>query len=204
MQNHKIVLCGDTFVGKSAIFTSIQHGGEVRHEQLQSTISGTFAQIKVPKDPQNGETQVKLQLWDTAGDERLRHITRNYFNGASGAVIVYDVTSRDSMQVANEWLASVRENAPQHCYVTLVGNKTDLLESVEVPYREGKQFAEDNGFPAFMETSAKDGTGIQELFKHVAQEVSARHVPEPVMQGRQSTKSITLSSQDHARRQETA
>ena len=104
MQNHKIVLCGDTFVGKSAIFTSIQHGGEVRHEQLQSTISGTFAQIKVPKDPQNGETQVKLQLWDTAGDERLRHITRNYFNGASGAVIVYDVTSRDSMQVANEWL----------------------------------------------------------------------------------------------------
>ena len=138
----------------------------------------------MPKDPQPGETQVKLQLWDTAGDEKLRHITRNYFNGASGAVIVYDVTSRESMQVAIDWLASVKENAPKHCYVTLVGNKTDLLEQVEVPYREGKQFAEENSFPSFMETSAKDGTGIQELFKHMAHEVSTRHVPEPVVQGR--------------------
>ena len=101
------------------------------------------------------------------------------------------------MQVAVDWMASVRDNAPRNCYITLVGNKTDLLESVEVPYREGKQFAEENGFPAFMETSAKDGTGIQELFKHMAHEVSARHVPEPVVPGRASTKSITLNSTDH-------
>ena len=146
----------------------------MRHEQLQSTISGTFAQIKVNIDPQPGQaaaaapTQVKLQLWDTAGDEKLRHITRNYFNGASGAVIVYDVTSRDSMNVAVDWLTSVRENAPKNCYICLVGNKTDLLEQVEVPHREGKQFAEQNGFQEFKETSAKDGTGIQELFKHMA------------------------------------
>ena len=172
MQSHKIVLCGDSFVGKSAIFTSIQHGGEGSREQSQATISGTFAQIKVNIDPQpgtaaDGQTQVKLQLWDTAGDEKLRHITRNYFNGASGAVIVYDVTSRDSMYVAQEWLRSVNENAPANCYICLVGNKTDLLEQVEVPYREGKQFADDNAFPAFFETSAKEGTGITELFKHM-------------------------------------
>ena len=73
-----------------------------------------------------------------------------------------------------------------------------------MPYREGKQFAEQNGFPAFMETSAKDGTGIQELFNHMAHEVSARHVPESQLQGRQSSKSIMLNSTDHARRQATA
>lgn len=98
----------------------------------------------------------------------MRHITRNYFNGASGAVIVYDVTSRDSMQVARDWLTSVRDNAPKNVYICLVGNKTDLLEQVEVPHREGKQFSEENGFHEFKETSAKDGTGIQELFKHMA------------------------------------
>ena len=94
-------------------------------EQLQSTISATFAQIKVtvpaagaaaPPSPNHltsggssgiGE-QIKLQLWDTAGDEKLRHVTRNYYNGASAACIVYDVTSRESLEVAREWIESVR------------------------------------------------------------------------------------------------
>ena len=73
-----------------------------------------------------------------------------------------------------------------------------------MPHREGKQFAEQNGFQEFKETSAKDGTGIQELFKHMAQEVVARYVEVPVAPGRGSTKSISLNSTDHARRQETA
>ena len=81
-----------------------------------------------------------------------------------------------------------------------MGNKTDLLEQVEVPHREGKQFADNNGFPAFFETSAKEGTGIQEVFKHMGMEVSARYVEPFIAPGRASTKSVTLSSTDHARR----
>ena len=95
MQNHKVVLCGDVAVGKSALFNQCQYG-DIRDSQLQTTISATFAQIKIgienPREPNGDQIQVKLQLWDTAGDEKLRHITRNYYNGASAAIIVYDVT----------------------------------------------------------------------------------------------------------------
>lgn len=100
-----------------------------------STISATFAQIKVTvedADIPTGNCQVKLQLWDTAGDEKLRSITRNYYNGASAAVIVYDVTSENSLLVAKEWIESVRQNIPGSCLIVLVGNKSDLIESIEV------------------------------------------------------------------------
>lgn len=106
MQAFKVVLCGDVCVGKSAIF-QVAQTGTMNEDQLVSTISATFAQIKVKVEDQDiptGSCQVKLQLWDTAGDEKLRSITRNYYNGASAACIVYDVTSADSLQVAKDWI----------------------------------------------------------------------------------------------------
>ena len=81
---------------------------------------------------------MKLQLWDTAGDEKLRHITRNYYNGADAACIIYDVTSKDSLEVAREWISSVRQNVSKTCIIILVGNKTDLIESIEVSRRAGE------------------------------------------------------------------
>ena len=71
-------------------------------------------------------------MWDTAGDEKLRHITRNYYNGASAAMIVYDVTNAESLRIAGEWIESVRQTAPASCSIYLVGNKTDLIENIEV------------------------------------------------------------------------
>ena len=95
MQSVKVVLCGDVCVGKSAIFTYVQTGELNPYEQ--STIQATFAQVKVKVedngDP-SGQREVKLQLWDTAGDDKLKHITRNYYRGASAALVVYDVTNR--------------------------------------------------------------------------------------------------------------
>ena len=116
-------------------------------DNLTTTISATFAQVKVKvaqpaADNQNeAEQVVKLQLWDTAGDEKLRHITRNYYNGAAAACVVYDVTSAESLQVANDWIRSVRENVPGNCLIYLVGNKTDIIESIEVSKRQGEIFA---------------------------------------------------------------
>jgi len=71
---------------------------------------------------------VKLQLWDTAGDEKLRHITRNYYSGASAAIVVYDVTNKKSLEVAAQWIESVRSSTPASCFICLVGNKIDLIE----------------------------------------------------------------------------
>ena len=89
----------------------------------------------------SNQIPVRLQLWDTAGDEKLRHITRNYYNGASAAVVVYDVTSRESLNMATQWIESVKGNVPESCYIVLVANKTDLIESIEVSKRQGETFA---------------------------------------------------------------
>lgn len=143
----------------------------MREEELVSTISATFAQIKVTIEDANlptGSAQVKLQLWDTAGDEKLRSITRNYFNGASAALIVYDVTSEDSLKVAKDWIDSLRQNAPSDCLLILVGNKSDLIEQVEVSRGAGQSFANENNLDNFFETSARENTGISELFKYIA------------------------------------
>lgn len=104
----------------------------------------------------------------------MRHITRNYYNGASAALVVYDVTSKDSLEVARQWIDSVRDNAPATCFIVLAGNKTDLIESIEVPKRQGQAFAEENECQAFFETSAKEGVGIKELFNEIAKEAYAR------------------------------
>ena len=67
-------------------------------------------------------------MWDTAGDEKLRHITRNYYRGAMAALVVYDVTNRSSLEAAKAWIESIRESADQACFVCLIGNKVDLIE----------------------------------------------------------------------------
>ena len=121
-----------------------------------------------PLSPE-GERDIKLQLWDTAGDDKLRHITRNYYRGASAALVVYDVTNSESLTAAAGWIQSLRESAEVGCYIALVGNKVDLIEQIEVMKSEGQQFADQQGVNAFMQTSAKDGTGIEQLFKLVAE-----------------------------------
>ena len=161
MQSFKVVLCGDVFVGKSAIFQYIQHGS-MNSDELVSTISATFAQVRLQiDDPDmqdmplaasnaNSKVNVRLQLWDTAGDEKLRHITRNYYSGATAAIVVYDVTNKDSLTVAKEWIQSIRDNAPANCFIILAGNKIDLIEQIEIPKREGQSFADEHECTGFI------------------------------------------------------
>lgn len=155
---------------------------------MQATISATFAQIKIsvdnphlanlPMEQAEGSSppqiQAKLQLWDTAGDQKLRHITRNYFSGAAAALVIYDVTEQESLDVATEWIKMLRESTPIECFICLVGNKTDLLEQTQITQRQGQQFAEENEIEFHIQTSAFDGTNIQELFSKVAYEAVGR------------------------------
>ena len=87
---------------------------------------------------------------------------------------MYDVTSKDSLEVARDWIQSVRDNVATNCLICLVGNKTDLIESIEVSRRQGELFAEQNNVESFFETSALEGTGVQELFNHIGEQVLNR------------------------------
>lgn len=123
--------------------------------------------IPVGQDGQN----MKLQIWDTAGQEHFRAVTRSYFRNAAGCILVYDVTRRQTFINAKQWLDDIREQAPEDISICLVGNKCDLEDAREVSQDEASQWALDNGIAEFVETSAKTGQKVVEAYTRVAQAI---------------------------------
>jgi small GTP-binding protein len=112
---------------------------------------------------------MKLQIWDTAGQEHFRAVTRSYFRNAAGCILVYDVTRRQTFVNAKQWLQDIREQASEDISICLVGNKCDLEDVREVPEHEARQWALDNDIVEFVETSAKTGERVVEAYTRVAQ-----------------------------------
>ena len=110
----------------------------------------------------NGKT-IKIQIWDTAGQEAFQAITRTYYKGAIGALLVYDITRRDTFTHVTKWLDDVRTNSSKNVTVILIGNKKDLEDKRQVSYEEGEAFAKENGL-MFLETSAKTAYNVVESF----------------------------------------
>lgn len=113
--------------------------------------------------------QIKLQIWDTAGQESFRSITRSYYRGATGALLVYDISRRDTFNHLTRWLDEARQHANPKMVIMLIGNKSDL-EKREVSYEEGEKFAQENGL-IFLETSAKTAQNVEEAFLKTAQKI---------------------------------
>jgi len=106
---------------------------------------------------------VKQQIWDTAGQERFRSVTRSYYRGAAGAILVYDITNRDSYNHLPTWVNDARSLANSELVIILVGNKTDLGDDREVTFLEASRFAQENDL-MFLETSAKTGDNVKDIF----------------------------------------
>ena len=115
----------------------------------------------------NGKS-IKIQIWDTAGQEAFQAITRTYYKGAIGALLVYDITRRETFTHATKWLDDVRTNSSKNVTVILIGNKKDLEDKRQVSYEEGEAFAKENGL-MFLETSAKTAYNVVEAFNLSAQ-----------------------------------
>nr|XP_037857257.1 ras-related protein Rab-17 isoform X3 [Chlorocebus sabaeus] len=111
-----------------------------------------------------GTASLKLEIWDTAGQEKYHSVCHLYFRGANAVLLVYDITRKDSFLKAQQWLKDLeKELHPEEVLVMLVGNKTDLSEEREVTFQEGKEFAESQKL-LFMETSAKLNYQVSEVF----------------------------------------
>merc|ERR1740117_2852005 len=111
-----------------------------------------------------GDAAVKFEIWDTAGQERYKSLAPMYYRGAAAAVIVYDITSKESFEAAKSWVSELQS---ADTLVALAGNKADLEANRQVDTAMAKAYADDAGI-LFMETSAKSGTNVAELFQDIA------------------------------------
>jgi small GTP-binding protein len=161
----KVLLLGDSTVGKTCFL--MKYTDKTFQEIHMSTI-GLDYRLKSMK-LKNGKT-VKLQIWDTAGQDRFRSITKNYYKSANGIIVIYDVTSLQTYENVKIWIEQIREEAPQNVVIYLAGNKIDLEEERKVKTEEGKKLAEEYGFP-FLETSAKNDININETFENLVEDI---------------------------------
>ena len=157
--NHKIVFLGNSAVGKTAIINQYMY--ESTSADHQPTIGIDFFAKTLTRE---GKT-IRLQLWDTAGQEKFNSLIPNYIRDSTIAVFVYDITSRSSFDALEKWYNMVMDMANPN--IVLVGNKCDLEEQREVTTEEGKKYAESKQ-AKFIETSAIAPTNIQELFEMIS------------------------------------
>jgi small GTP-binding protein len=157
----KIVLLGDSGVGKSNLLTRFVHNTFAADSK--STIGVEFATKSIETEGR----RVKLQIWDTAGQERFRAITSAYYRGALGALLIYDVTRRETFAGVEKWLDELRQHADERVFVMLVGNKSDLRHLRQVEKEAASALAERHDI-GFIETSAADGLGVEVAFHRVA------------------------------------
>lgn len=162
-------MVGDPSVGKTYLLSRYTRG--VLPRSPSTTIGVEFATRTVPLAV--GGT-VKVQIWDTAGQERYRSIIAAHFRRAVGALLVYDITRRQSFINASKWLEDVRQHAEPNIVVMLIGNKVDIAEGNpqerQVPYATGAAFAESNGL-FFAEVSAVTTYNVKKVFEHLVQEI---------------------------------
>jgi Ras-related protein Rab-2A len=160
----KYIIIGESGVGKSCLLLQFT---DKRFEPLfDMTIGVEFGARSI----QINNQEVKLQIWDTAGQESFRSITRSYYRGACGALLVFDVTNRASFQSLQGWLDDARANCNVPITVMLVGNKADLESKRQVSRDEAKAFA-DSANLSYIETSAKTSANVDEAFIATAQEI---------------------------------
>lgn len=164
----KLVLIGDSSVGKSNILSRYVH--DRFRIDTHTTIGVEFTTKSIQVELEGRMANVKLQIWDTAGQERYRSITTAYYRGAIGCLLVFDVTKRASFEHVSEWLHELREHSNGDTRVLLVGNKVDLRHLREVPTEEAVSFAKDNNL-SFIETSAQSGHNIEQAFIQLVTEV---------------------------------
>jgi len=124
---------------------------------------------------------VKFEIWDTAGQERYHSLAPMYYRGAAAAIVVYDITNRQSFVRAKSWVKELQRQGNPNIVIALSGNKLDLAEQRKVEVEEAKTYSEENGI-MFMETSAKTNNNVTELFKAIARKLP-KTVPAPRSSG---------------------
>lgn len=160
----KIVLVGDSGVGKTNLL--LRYLKNEFNTQTKATVGVEFGNTKVQID----NALIKAQIWDTAGQERYRSITSAYYKGAHGALIVYDITRKDSFDSVEKWLSDLKNNGEEKMVIMAIGNKCDMVNERVISTEEGEAKAQRNNI-AFLETSALNATNVAKAFDELIQKL---------------------------------
>ena len=160
----KYLLIGNFGVGKSCLLIRFTDG---YYEEGFITTIGRDFNIKTLII--EGKS-VKLQVWDTVGQNRFSNISPSYYRRVHGIMMVYDITDIDSFLNLDSWIKEIEKNASKDVYKILVGNKNDLEKDRKVTFEKGKEFANLHGMK-FIETSAKENINVEEAFKEMTKDI---------------------------------
>ena len=160
----KIVAIGDSGVGKTNLIKRFITN--TFNQNSKATLGVEF----ISKSYKIKNHIFKIEVWDTAGQERYKSITAVYYNGAKGALIVYDITSRNSFNNLDKWMTEIKDKTSNDIKLMIIGNKIDLKQFREVTIEEAVAKAKELGIP-LMETSALDSTNVKKAFNNLLIEI---------------------------------
>ena len=162
---YKILLLGDSTVGKTCFL--LRYTDDTFLDLHMATIGLDYRLKTMILDDQK---IVKVQLWDTAGQDKFRAITRNYYKGARGIILIYDITNIKSYDNIKKWINEIKEEISENVTIVLIGNKIDNEKERKISKEQGEKLANDYNV-SFFETSAKTGQGVNESVFYLVQKI---------------------------------
>ncbi|KAG2224822.1 hypothetical protein INT45_008004 [Circinella minor] len=186
LRKFKLVFLGEQSVGKTSLITRFMY------DTFDNTYQATIGIDFLSKTMYLEDRTVRLQLWDTAGQERFRSLIPSYIRDSSVAVVVYDISNRNSFLNTEKWIDDVRAERGNEVIIVLVGNKTDLNDKRQVTLEEGEKKAKEYNV-MFIETSAKAGHNVKTLFRRIAQALPGMDSNE---NGKEQMQKVDLHTQD--------
>ena len=159
----KCVLLGETAVGKTCLISRFVN--DTFKDNFVPTMVGCYSSKDIFYEKAN--RKIRYEIWDTAGQEKYRSINKIFYQDATIAILVFDITRKDTFDtLKNYWYGELRDNAPKDIIIAIAANKSDLYEYEEISNEEVEEFA-NNINAIYKQTSAKKGTGIKELFDNI-------------------------------------
>ena len=166
----KLIVLGNTSVGKSSFILKYIEDKFVLN--YIATLGIDFKQKKLKL--KNGQ-EVRLRIYDTAGQERFKSVAVSFIKKAEGVILIYDIGNKATFESLEEWIKNIKESGKENLPIILVGNKCDLPpEKRQVELIEGKDKAEEFNLP-FFETSCKEGINIKEVFEKIVEDITGKN-----------------------------
>ena len=168
----KIILIGNASVGKTSIFNKFIIGEFNKTYKSTISVECKSKYLKIDKN-----LFAKLNIWDTMGSEIFRAVTKQYYRGANGAIVIFDLTQQNTFNDLKKWVKDIKNYGEKNIEILIVGNKLDLIGQRKVTQSQAVNFCRENNYK-YIEASAKDGTNILKIFEELTLDLSSKYQKE--------------------------